>query len=308
LVVEKRGDKWCVIHCSGPDTGKPIKCFDTEAEAQAMHRAIEANKATAKAAFARFPSLDDCRAEMKGLGHIAADATKICNGILERALKGALLKATPTGLEVLSKASEEDIIVGGYASWETMDDEGDLFTVGAQSKALHKFFAQPPEYQAITVNHGVGPVKEFKLAQPMLKYVDSEGTEYFSHVNEKGTYLIGKVRDDDLKATRYYREKARRGELNGYSVNAIPLERDGHAVLDMEYTAVTITEKGVMKPVNPKTRDVKVISKATDILEKHVITKYTVKTEANTLPKPLQKADLSTEQILEKYGFNKTVK
>jgi hypothetical protein len=266
-------------------------------------------KAAAKAGFARFSSLDACCVEMKGLGHIAADAAKICNGILERALKGALLKATPTGLEVLSKASEEDIVVGGYASWETMDDEGDLFTVGAQSKALHKFFAQPPEYQAITVNHGVGPVKEFKLAQPMLKYVDSEGTEYFSHVNEKGTYLIGKVRDDDLKATRYYREKARKGELNGYSVNAIPLERDGHAVLDMEYTAVTITEKGVMKPVNPKTRDVKVISKAVDVINDAVqeAKKVISKIEANTPPKPVQKADLSTEQILQKYGFNKTV-
>jgi len=43
-VVEKRGDKWCVIHCHGSEKGTPIKCFNTEAEAQAMHRAIEAQK------------------------------------------------------------------------------------------------------------------------------------------------------------------------------------------------------------------------------------------------------------------------
>ena len=42
--VEKRGDKWCVVHCTGPDAGEVIKCFDTKEEAEAMHRAIMANK------------------------------------------------------------------------------------------------------------------------------------------------------------------------------------------------------------------------------------------------------------------------
>ena len=43
-VVEKRGDKWCVIHCHGTEAGTPIKCFDTKEEAEEMHRAIEAQK------------------------------------------------------------------------------------------------------------------------------------------------------------------------------------------------------------------------------------------------------------------------
>ena len=46
--VEKIGDKWCVVHCHGPDAGKPIKCFDSKEEAEAMHRAIMANKAKAE--------------------------------------------------------------------------------------------------------------------------------------------------------------------------------------------------------------------------------------------------------------------
>ena len=51
--VEKRGDKWCVIHCHGPDIGKPLKggCFDTKEEAEAMHRAIEARKHKGSADF-----------------------------------------------------------------------------------------------------------------------------------------------------------------------------------------------------------------------------------------------------------------
>lgn len=45
-VVEKRGNKWCVIHCHGPDAGKAIKCFDDKADADAMHGAMMANKET----------------------------------------------------------------------------------------------------------------------------------------------------------------------------------------------------------------------------------------------------------------------
>lgn len=215
--------------------------------------------------FARFENFEACTLEQRKLGHDEESANKICGEIKDRAEKGALLKAAPLGLEVLSKASEEDIIVGGYASWECVDDDGDLFTVEAQAKALQTFFAQPPEFQAITINHGRGLVHEMKLAQPMLKYVAKDGKEYFSHVNEKGTYLIGKIRNDQMKSTQYYRAKAKAGELNGYSVNVIPITKDPvnqHKILDMEYTAVTLTEKGVMRPRNPMTRNVEVLSKA----------------------------------------------
>lgn len=44
MVVEKRGNQWCTIHCTGPDKGKPITCFPTEEAAKRQHRAIEANK------------------------------------------------------------------------------------------------------------------------------------------------------------------------------------------------------------------------------------------------------------------------
>lgn len=44
MTVEKRGNKFCTIHCTGPDKGKPIACFDTEKEANAQHRAIQASK------------------------------------------------------------------------------------------------------------------------------------------------------------------------------------------------------------------------------------------------------------------------
>lgn len=47
--VVKRGNKYCVIHCSGPNAGKVIKCFPTKEQANKMHRAIQASKYGKKA-------------------------------------------------------------------------------------------------------------------------------------------------------------------------------------------------------------------------------------------------------------------
>ena len=44
MVVEKRGNQWCTIHCHGKKVGTPIACFPTESEADAQHRAISASK------------------------------------------------------------------------------------------------------------------------------------------------------------------------------------------------------------------------------------------------------------------------
>jgi hypothetical protein len=43
--VEKRGNQFCVVHCHGPEGGTVIKCFDSEADAMAMHNAMQANTA-----------------------------------------------------------------------------------------------------------------------------------------------------------------------------------------------------------------------------------------------------------------------
>lgn len=240
----------------------------------------------------RFENFEICTTEMTRLGHDADSADKICGEIKERAEKGALLKAQTEGLQVLSKAGEEDIILGGYASWAIEDDDGDFFTVEAQSKALERFFRQAPEYRNITVNHGRSVVGEVPIGQPLLKYMDKAGKEYFSHVNEAGTFLLTKLRNDDLVATTHFRQKAREGQLNGYSVNAFPLRRDphdSHRILDMEYSVITVTEKGVMRPRNPRTRNVEVLSKAG--------------MQTCTVSPTLNDA----EMLLQKYGFNKTI-
>ena len=251
--------------------------------------------------FSRFENMNECVLEQTQLGHDTESASNICGEIKDRAEKGILYKADPIGLEILSKADDEALVVGGYASWDIADDVGDIITVEAQVKALQRFFAQPPEYQSITINH-----KEFKLAQPQLSYVNSKGEKFYSHVNEKGTYLIGKLRNDSLKTTLFYREQARKGNLTGYSITGLPLQKgtSEKEILDIEYHSVTLVEKGIMKAVNPKTREVKVISKS----EQKTAKKHTIAKEAARVGQTIQKVDVSTEDILFKYGFNKARK
>lgn len=245
--------------------------------------------------FARFPDFESCTREMTSLGHDSESANKICGAIKERAEKGALLKGQPLALEVLSKADEDDIVLGGYAQWEIEDDDGDILTVQAQVKALNRFFNQPPEFQLVTLDHAKGLLVEVKAAQPQLKYMNSHGSTFYSHVNEAGTYFISKIRGaDGLKTTEFIRGQAKAEKLNGYSVNVVPLERDPSnpkRILDAEYTAITITTKGVMRPRNPKTRNVEVISKAEEVAP---------------VPPSLNEAKsgvVDAEDILQKYGF-----
>ena len=42
--VEKRGNRWCTVHCHGAKKGQVIACFDTKEKAMAQHRAIEMSK------------------------------------------------------------------------------------------------------------------------------------------------------------------------------------------------------------------------------------------------------------------------
>lgn len=233
--------------------------------------------------FARWPDFEACTLDMKRLGHDSESANKICGAIQERAEKGALLKAdVPSSVELLSKAEDPDIYVGGYASYECVDNEGDLFTVEAQQKALERFFAQPPEFRLITVDHGRGIAGEINVAIPVLKLPASkaaDGKDHYTHVNEKGTYLISKLRQGGPKVMDYFRAKAKAGGFTGYSVNAFALQRDPanpKRVLDMEYSAITLTD--TLVPRNPKTRALRVLSKAgqkdvravlEDILSRH---------------------------------------
>ncbi len=98
--------------------------------------------------------------------------------------------------------------------------------------------------------------------------------------------------------------KAKAGELNGFSVTSLPLVRDpvdSKRVLDMEYHAITVTEKGLFKPVNPMTRDVKVVSKSVD--SKQVDKTHLDEHVRGHILKSVEKASVEDieKQLLDKY-------
>jgi len=78
-MVVQRGNEWCVIHCHGAEAGQVIKCFPTKEEAEAMHRAIEAQKhgATLEGDDGRPPAdwWDSCTSKAQSF---ADDPAKFC--------------------------------------------------------------------------------------------------------------------------------------------------------------------------------------------------------------------------------------
>jgi len=112
------------------------------------------------------------------------------------------------------------------------------------------------------VKHG-----NYKIGTPILKYKAPDGTEHFSHVNEKGLYLLAKLRNDDFQTTQKWRNKILNGEMSMYSIAGQPLppikeEMQGstliRTIVDIEPWEITICEKGV----NPKA-NFKILAKET---------------------------------------------
>ena len=205
-----------------------------------------------KMPFARWENFRECELEMIDTGHDEESAKKICGEIQARAEKGALYKsADQQNYDIICK-SDSELVIGGFASWELVDPENDLVTTQAQTRYLQKLFKLPREYRNIMVGHS-----NYKIGEPILKY-EKDGREYFSHVNEKGLYLVAKIRNDSFKTTQKWREKILKGEMNMYSIAGLPLEseivEEGgtkiRKIYDTEPWEITICEKGV----NPKAK------------------------------------------------------
>ena len=169
--------------------------------------------------FARWKNLEACRLEQMQIGHVEKDADTICLSIKERADKGLLYKAAPT-LEIL-KSKDGELIVAGPASWECEDYEHDIVTTEAQVDFLTKFFQLPPEYRNVSIDHS-----NFQIGVAIPRWPEDD-PKYFSHVHEKGMYLITKVRSDNLAHSQHYRQLIRDGIYKMYSISGKPLRCDG---------------------------------------------------------------------------------
>ena len=275
--------------------------------------------------FARWENFRECELEMIETGHDEESAKKICGAIQARAEKGELYKGIYDGLDVLSKAKDEDLVVGGWASWEMRDADDDVVTTQAQVNFLKRLFQLPLEYRNITLNHG-----DFKIGIPLLKYVNKDGETFYSHVNEKGTYLITKIRNDNFKTTQMVRDDILKGELRSYSISGLPLDyikknEDGltlRYVTDVEPWATTLCYDAkcpkavnsirIISKENPhKTPKIGegIYSRGKKLLEKQTQGKDTVvSNQTETVESSIEVSKGEIEGILAKHGFNKSIK
>lgn len=201
--------------------------------------------------FARWENLEECKLEQMQIGHSQEHAKNICEGIKEREDKGILFKAQPT-LEIL-KSKDGELIIGGPASWEVEDYENDYVTTEGQVNFLRKFLNLPPEYRNISIDH-----TNFQMATALLQYPHDKA-KYFSHVHEKGMYLVAKVRNDKLNRTQHYRQQIKDGSYKMFSISGEALRCDGpcdraqrtekiRKIYDIDPFEVAIVKEGM----NPK--------------------------------------------------------
>jgi len=208
--------------------------------------------------FARWANFEECKLEQMQTGHDEESAGAICHAIEERAEKGMLLKGASQSLDIINKAGK-DLIVGGYASWQIRDPQNDVITTKAQVKFLQKFFSEPEQFRNIMVKHG-----NFQIGVPLLSFTSPTGETVYSHVNEIGTYLIAKIRDNGWRSVQTIRKQILDGKLKMYSISGDPIayhfvDEQGEMLRyidDIDPWEVTLCEKGV----NPKA-NVEVLSK-----------------------------------------------
>ena len=227
--------------------------------------------------FARWNSLDHCRTEQMQIGHLEKDADTICLGIKERADQGILYKSAPT-LEIL-KSKNGELIVGGPASWECEDYEHDIVTTEAQVNFLTKFFQLPPEYRNVSIDHS-----NFQIGVAIPRWPEDDPT-YFSHVHEKGMYLITKVRSDSLAHSQHYRRLIREGIYKMYSISGKPIRCDGpcdramrteklRKLFDIDPIEVAMVKEGMNQKAGPlevlKQKPPQKVTKQTDLTIKEI--------------------------------------
>jgi hypothetical protein len=153
MVVEKRGDEWCVMHCTGPDKGKPIKCFPTEDEANTMHRAIMSNK-----------NREDGRTSFSKTGEFEYT------------------------LEFKKIADKDDLIIAGYASSESIDSHGQIMDMDSMKKAWSTYMKNP----VIRFMHGLDKVPG-AIGRVIDEYTDLSGTTHRTNFDGERPFVVAKI-------------------------------------------------------------------------------------------------------------------
>lgn len=148
--------------------------------------------------------------------------------------------------------SQDDLMIGGYASIEIVDKQNDLITLKALQEAVEKYM-ENPKFRNVMTNHS-----NVQVGEVIKSYRDKNGKIWKTEVDDVGFFVVIKLRDDIEKAKEIGRG-IRKGSLRSFSIGgqAIQKVKKSHPELGqyneiskLELHEVTICEKGI----NPEAR------------------------------------------------------
>jgi rubrerythrin len=140
-------------------------------------------------------------------------------------------------------------LIGGYASVEVIDKQNELITIPALQNALAKMVAAGEKYANLNLEHSNITLGKILLSE---HYKDAAGVDHFTHVDEKGLYVLCELREDLDIANKVW-DMSNKGELNAFSIGGRCLKRRPVAkssigsywqIDDLELYEVTICKRG----------------------------------------------------------------
>jgi HK97 family phage prohead protease len=199
--------------------------------------------------------------------------------------------------------SQDDLMIGGYASIEIVDKQNDLITLKALQEAVNKYM-ENPKFRNVMTNHS-----NVQVGEVVKEYRDSNGRLWKTEVDDVGFFVVIKLRDDIEKAKEINRG-IRKGSLRSFSIGGQALQKvkkshpelgQYNEISKLELHEVTICEKGI----NPEAKfDIlKQEKKVKDMtkLEKALEELDALMAEVNTLRKEEDKEamEMDDEKMME---------
>ena len=143
--------------------------------------------------------------------------------------------------------SNDDLMIGGYASIEIVDKQNDLITLKALEEAVDKFMSQDG-FRNVMTNHS-----NVQVGEVIKEYRDKNGRLWKTGVDDVGFFVVIKLRDDIEKAKEINRG-IRKGSLRSFSIGGQALRKvkkshpemgQYNEISKLELHEVTICEKGI---------------------------------------------------------------
>jgi len=135
----------------------------------------------------------------------------VCYSQFRRKKKGPVLRIG--GPLQLRKLSDVERIIAGYASTPIIDEEGDLISLDALRTAWQHFIES--EFPIISKAH-----EDVPIGRVLKDYKDRDGVTHTSGVDDKGLYVIAKLRDDTKTANEIWETIKQWGGRGAFSISA----------------------------------------------------------------------------------------